>query len=55
MLVETHPKKVTTGLAIEVIIKGALLTILKVHPAKQVPPSRTEVISSTTSPVPHSS
>lgn len=38
MLMETYPKKITTGLAIEVIIKGALLTILKVHPRQAGPP-----------------
>ena len=32
VFMKTHPKKITTGLAVKIIIKGALLTILKVHP-----------------------
>jgi len=32
MLMATHPKKITTGLAVKIIIKGALLPILKIHP-----------------------
>ena len=35
---ETYPKKITTRLTIEIIIKGALLTILKIHPDQAGPP-----------------
>jgi len=32
ILMEPYTKKITTGLAVKVIIKGALLAVCKVHP-----------------------